>query len=80
MKLQSLETKRHYISDKFVVGIDPAKEKHQAMVLDPKGIPVGRSFSFQNSANGFHFNSGRNLIICPLNLPLRIRLSLWKYL
>jgi len=40
MKLQNLEMKRHYISDKFIIGIDPAKNKHQAMVLDPKGIPV----------------------------------------
>jgi len=55
MKLQNLETKRHFISDKFVIGIDPAKNKHQAMVLDPKGIPVGKSFAFQSSYNGFHF-------------------------
>jgi len=57
MKLQYLETKRHYISDKFIIGIDPAKHKHQVMVLDPEGIPVGKSFSFQNSYNGFHFKS-----------------------
>lgn len=55
MKLQHLETKRHYISDKFIVGIDPAKHKHQAMVLDSAGVPVGKSFSFSNSYNGFLF-------------------------
>jgi transposase len=61
MKLQYLEMKRHYVSDKFVVGIDPAKEKHQAMVLDSKGIPLGNSFSFSNSYNGFHFKLWQKL-------------------
>ena len=60
-KLQNLEMKRHYVSDKFIVGIDPAKHKHQAMVLDPKGIPVGNSFSFTNSYNGFHFKLWQKL-------------------
>ena len=46
MKLQNLEKKRHYVSDKFIVGIDPAKQKQQAIVLDPKGIysPDGTSY------------------------------------
>jgi transposase len=61
MKLQHLETKRHYVSDKFIVGIDPAKHKHQAMVLDPKGIPVGNTFSFTHTYNGFHFKLWQKL-------------------
>ena len=85
MKLQSLETKRHYISDKFVVGIDPAKEKHQAMVLDPKGIPLGRSFSFPNSTNGFHFKLWQKLKTMPFNptpentaFAVEISINFWQ--
>ena len=59
MKLQNLPVfftgKRHYLSDKFVIGIAPDRNKHQAMVLDPKWIPFGKSFSFQSSYNGFNF-------------------------
>ena len=65
MKLQNLEMKRHYVSDKFVVGIDPAKHKHQAMVLDPKGIPVGNSFPFAHTYNGFHFKLWQKLKALP---------------
>jgi transposase len=61
MKLQNLEMKRHYVSDKFIVGIDPAKKKHQALVLDPDGVPVGKSFSFFNTYNGFHFKLWQKL-------------------
>ncbi len=61
MKLQNLEMKRYYISDKFVIGIDTAKNKYQAMVLDPKGISVGESFSFKTSYSGFHFKLWQKL-------------------
>ena len=53
--------KRYFVSDKFIVGIDPSKHKHQAMVLDPKGIPVGNTFSFANIYNGFHFKLWQKL-------------------
>jgi len=68
MKLQNLKMKRHFVSDKFVVGIDPAKQKHQAMILDPKGIPVGKSFSFKSSYNGFHFMLWQKLNALPVAL------------
>jgi transposase len=68
MKLQNLEKKRHFVSDKFIVGIDPAKQKHQAMVLDPKGIPVGNSFPFTNSYNGFHFKLWQKLKALPYEI------------
>ena len=61
MKLQTLEMKRHFVSGKFVVGIDPAKYKHQALVLDPAGLPLGKSFSFSHSYNGFHFKLWQKL-------------------
>jgi len=68
MKLQNLEMKRHYISDKFIVGIDPAKHKHQAMILDPKGIPIGNTFSFKSSYSGFHFKLWQKLNAFPFEL------------
>jgi len=81
MKLQNLEMKRHYISDKFIVGIDPAKQKHQVMVLDPKGIPIGNTFSFTNSYNGFHFKLWQKLKnlsfkITPENTAFAVEISI----
>ena len=46
--------KGHYLSNKSIPDIDLAKHKQQAMVLDPKGIPVGSIFSFTNSYTCFH--------------------------
>jgi transposase len=54
MKMKSLQTKRHFVDGKIIIGIDPSKKKHQAVVLDPKGIPLGNSFAFKNSYEGFH--------------------------
>ena len=33
MNSKSLEVKRHFIKDKLIIGIDPAKKKHQAVIL-----------------------------------------------
>ena len=41
-----LKKKRRLIDGKIIVGIDPAKAKHQAAVIDPAGNQVGKSFSF----------------------------------
>ena len=81
MKLQKLEMKRHYVSDKFIVGIDPAKHKHQALVLDPKGIPVGNTFSFTHSYNGFHFTLWQKLKtlsfeVTPENTAFAVEISI----
>jgi len=85
MKLQTLEMKRHYVSDKFVVGIDPAKYKHQAMVLDPSGLPLGKSFSFSNSYNGFHFKFWQKLNDLPFEMTpentafaVEISINFWQ--
>lgn len=87
MKLQNLEMKRHYISDKFIVGIDPAKNKHQAMVLDPKGLPIGNSFSFTNSYNGYHFKLWQKLKTYPFEFTpentafaVEISINFWQKL
>jgi transposase len=75
MKLQTLETKRHFVSGKFVVGIDPAKNKHQAMVLDSAGVPLGKSFSFTNSYNGFHFKD-LSFVANPENTAFAVETSI----
>lgn len=38
----------------MVVGIDPAKEKHQATVVDERCMQRGNSFSFQTSYEGYN--------------------------
>lgn len=54
MNTKSLEAKRHFINGKTLIGIDPAKKNHQAIVLDPIGLPIGNTFKFNNSFIGFH--------------------------
>lgn len=53
MKFKNLQMKRQFVSGKTVVGIDPAKRSHHATVLDPDGLQLGKSFSFQNNHTGF---------------------------
>ena len=48
-----LAEKKAFVYGKYIIGIDPAKANHQAAVLDPKGIQIGKSFSFRNSHLGF---------------------------
>ena len=54
MNQQQLDQKRDWIKGKYIVGIDPAREKHQATVIDSNGNLVGKSFSFRQDPNGFH--------------------------
>ena len=54
MNSKSLEVKRHFIKDKLIIGIDPAKKKHQAVILDTSGIPICNSFKFTNNYQGFN--------------------------
>lgn len=51
--LRYLERKQK-ISGKRIVGIDPAKENHQATVIDERCMQVGTSFSFQTSYEGYN--------------------------
>jgi len=46
--------KRYFIHGKIIIGIDPSKKKHQAIVMNAMGDPISNSFSFQNSYSGFH--------------------------
>ena len=52
--LEELARKRRHVHGRYVVGIDPAKDKHQVQVLTPEGLPLGPSFSFRNNFDGFH--------------------------
>ena len=51
--MEEIETKRRFISGKTIIGIDPAKKSHQAIIIDAFGIPVCKSFSFGNNYKGF---------------------------
>ena len=53
MNMKLFQEKKRFIHDKIVVGIDPGKEKHQAIALDSLGTPLGRSFTFAHNRHGF---------------------------
>ena len=53
MSFKTLQTKRHFILNKTIVGIDPAKKKHQAAVINTDGLQMGRSFTFSTTYTGF---------------------------
>jgi len=53
MKATQLQQKRSMIDGKIIIGIDPAKVKHQAAVIDATGMQLGKSFSFDVSYEGY---------------------------
>ena len=53
-KLRKLQARYAFIEGRFLVGVDPAKVRHQAQILDPAGLPVGSSWSFAHSYTGFN--------------------------
>jgi transposase len=48
------QERKQKIAGMKVIGIDPAKEKHQVTVLDERGIQMGNSFSINVSHKGFN--------------------------
>jgi transposase len=46
-------SKQQLMSGKYIVGIDPAKAKHQAVLIDPSGLQIGKSFAFDVSYEGY---------------------------
>jgi transposase len=54
MEKNPKQMKRYFIHDKIVIGIDPGKQKHQAIVINTFGDSIGSSFSFQHNYYGFH--------------------------
>jgi len=53
-KFKALQSKRQFIRNKVVVGIDPAKNKFQGVILDQNGIMQGPSFTFNANHQGLH--------------------------
>lgn len=53
-KYKALQSKRQFIRNKVVVGIDPAKNKFQGVILDQDGIMQGTSFTFNANHQGLH--------------------------
>jgi transposase len=45
--------KQQLIAGKYIVGIDPAKKKHQASIINPDGLQLGKSFCFDVSYQGY---------------------------
>lgn len=60
-RIDTLSEKREFNSRKIVIGIDPAKDKHQVRIIDSNGIPLGKTFSFRNDYNGYHIGLWRKL-------------------
>ena len=50
---RSYQEKRTKIMGKIIIGIDPGKYRHQAVIIDANGIPIGKTFSFSVSYEGF---------------------------
>jgi transposase len=61
MNHQRLQAQREQLAGKIVIGIDPAKDKHQVAVVDTHGNQRGSSFSFSVSANGYGETLWRNI-------------------
>ena len=61
MKFAEYKKKKVFITGKTIVGIDPAKEKHQASIMNEYGIQVGKSFSFRVNFDGFNLTLWKKL-------------------
>ena len=51
---RSYQKKRSKAADKTIIGIDPGKSHHQAVIIDANGIPRGKTFSFTVNYKGYH--------------------------
>lgn len=51
---RSYQKKRIKVADKTIIGIDPGKSRHQAVIIDAGGIPIGKTFSFAVNHQGYH--------------------------
>lgn len=58
---KALEEKRRMIAGTIIIGIDPGKTSHQAVVQDPYGITMGKPFPFAQSHQGYHHTLPQNL-------------------
>jgi hypothetical protein len=85
MNFKLYQQKKDFVAGKLIVGIDPAKQHHQAAVINPFGLQIGKSFSFHVTHDGFHDSLWKKLnSIIPQhthqNLFFAIKTSckLWK--
>jgi len=53
MSYKHLQRKKETVSGKIVIGIDPSKNSHQALIPGPERMQIGKTFSFRHSYNGF---------------------------
>ena len=50
---RSYQEKRAKVTSKTIIGIDPGKDRHHAVIIDANSIPLGKTFSFSVSYQGF---------------------------
>jgi len=64
MNQARLQHKKEMVAGKFIIGIDPAKNFHQAAVIDANGTQLGKSFSFPVTNEGYTALLWRNIDKC----------------
>jgi transposase len=80
-QLHKLRLRREFVQGRFLVGIDPAKHRHQGQILTPDGLPHGSSFSFNATFDGFHHRLWKHLAArLPEELAHRPRHELTEHL
>ena len=52
-RIERMQENGRRLEGKFIIGIDLAKSKHQAALLNLEGTTAGRGFSFAASHTGF---------------------------
>ena len=52
-RIEKMQENERRLKGKTIIGIDPAKSKHHALVITPEGATAGKSFSFPVSHRGF---------------------------
>jgi transposase len=61
MNQERLQRNKQIVDSKIIIGIDPAKAKHQAAMINVDGVQIEKSFSFSVSAEGFHRELWKNI-------------------
>jgi len=52
MNYKTLHARRQYIAGKIIVGIDPGRDRHQAVVVERRGVALA-IFTFKVSYDGY---------------------------
>jgi transposase len=87
MNQKRLQRNKQLVEGKIIIGIDPAKRKHQATVVGPDDVQINKSFSFPVSAEGFQTvlwkNIAKSLTVCnrqTVIFALETSCNLWQTL